>query len=297
MAYNSSYNPDALPAHAEPEQAAAMLSGYESQQAGGGRPGQYQQGAPSYGKPQPAPPRQPQQGGYGDGPGGYGSGEGGYGGGPGGGRGYGGGPGGPSRRYNQGMASPPPQNYGGGPPPAGFSQNRPPLDSRPPRTPGPPQGTDPALFPLFKSVDKDGTGQLTEKELRAALVNGDYTSFDPQTVRMMIRMFDTDRSGTIGFDEFCGLWGFLSAWRNLFDRFDEDGSGNISRNEYSNALIAFGYRLSPGFVDTLFMSYNKRGGSAISFDMFVQSCISLKRMTEVFKKYDDDRDGFITLSL
>ena len=33
------------------------------------------------------------------------------------------------------------------------------------------------------------------------------------------------------------------------------------------------------------------GQDAISFDLFVQSCISLKRMTEVFKKYDDDRDG------
>jgi len=38
------------------------------------------------------------------------------------------------------------------------------------------------------------------------------------------------------------------------------------------------------------------GQNAISFDLFVQSCISLKRMTEVFKKYDDDRDGYITLS-
>jgi len=38
------------------------------------------------------------------------------------------------------------------------------------------------------------------------------------------------------------------------------------------------------------------GQNAISFDLFVQSCISLKRMTEVFKRYDDDRDGFITLS-
>jgi hypothetical protein len=34
----------------------------------------------------------------------------------------------------------------------------------------------------------------------------------------------------------------------------------------------------------------------MSFDMFVQSCISLKRMTDVFKKYDTDRDGYITLS-
>jgi peflin len=51
-------------------------------------------------------------------------------------------------------------------------------------------------------VDKSGSGKLGEQELRAALVNGDWTSFDPHTVRMMIRMFDTDRDGTIGFDEF-----------------------------------------------------------------------------------------------
>jgi Ca2+-binding EF-hand superfamily protein len=110
-------------------------------------------------------------------------------------------------------------------------------------------------------------------------------------------MFDTDRSGTIGFEEFCGLWGFLAAWRSLFDRFDADKSGNISLDEYTNALVAFGYRLSPHFVDTLFRTYDKRGEGAISFDLFVQSCISLKRMTDVFKKYDDDRDGYITLSL
>ena len=51
-------------------------------------------------------------------------------------------------------------------------------------------------------MDKRGTGQLTEEELREALVNGDYTQFDLHTVKMMIRMFDADRSGTIGFDEF-----------------------------------------------------------------------------------------------
>ena len=32
-----------------------------------------------------------------------------------------------------------------------------------------------------------GTGQLSEQELGAALVNGDYSTFDPHTVRMMIR--------------------------------------------------------------------------------------------------------------
>lgn len=155
----------------------------------------------------------------------------------------------------------------------------------------------PSSFQNNADSSLSGTGHLTEKELRAALVNGDWSSFDPHTVKMMIRMFDSDRSGTIGFEEFCGLWGFLAAWRSLFDRFDADRSGNISLDEYTNALVAFGYRLSPPFVETLFKTFDKRRDGAISFDLFVQSCISLKRMTDVFKKYDDDRDGYITLSL
>jgi len=112
----------------------------------------------------------------------------------------------------------------------------------------------------------------------------------------MIRMFDSDRSGSIGFNEFCGLWSFLSSWRTLFDRFDVDKSGTISLDEFSNALEAFRYRLSPGFVELLFRTYDKRGVGSMSFDLFVQSCISLKRMTDVFKRYDEDRDGYITLS-
>jgi len=255
MAYRPQPNPDALPIHAEPEQAAQLLSGG--------------------GQAQRAPPQQQAPQGYARPP--------------------------MNQGYNQHnphgfQQSPPPQHTFSPPPQQGFGQPQRPGSSRPPPTPAPPQGVDPTLFPLFKAVDKDGSGQLSEKELRAALVNGDWTSFDPHTVRMMIRMFDTDRSGTIGFSEFCGLWGFLAAWRSLFDRFDADGSGNISYQEYSNALAAFGYRLSPQFVQLLFRSYDKRGQNAISFDLFVQSCISLKRMTEVFKKYDDDRDGYITLS-
>ncbi|KAI9835685.1 MAG: hypothetical protein M1819_001862 [Sarea resinae] len=140
-----------------------------------------------------------------------------------------------------GPSPPPPQNYVyGAPPPQRYTTTSPhAVDSRIPPSPQPwaNEGTQPSLFPLFKAVDKMGTGQLTEKELKTALVNGDYTSFDPHTVRMMIRMFDTDRSGTINYDEFCGLWGFLASWRSLFDRFDEDRSGNISYDEYSRALV------------------------------------------------------------
>ena len=88
----------------------------------------------------------------------------------------------------------------------------------------------------------------------------------------------------------------MAAWRALFDRFDEDHSGAISYDEYNKALVAFGYNLSTPFVTMLYRTYDRRGTNSMSFDIFVQSCISLKRMTDVFKRYDDDRDGYITLS-
>ncbi|KAF2013133.1 EF-hand [Aaosphaeria arxii CBS 175.79] len=286
MAYNKGFNPDRLPAHAEPEQAAAMLSQNNQQ------PRPLRNTHQDYNKPAPPVPSglRPNDG-YGRPPtGGYNDPR------------YDGRQ--PSPRYDQprhdphynSYGSPPPQNYGHGPPPQGY-HNRP-VAQRPPPTPAPPRDANDrdALWKLFGAVDKDGSGNLTEAELRTALVNGDWSPFDPHTVRMMIRMFDTDRSGSINFEEFCGLWGFLSAWRGLFDRFDKDRSGSISYDEFNEALVAFGYRLSSQFVALLYRTYDRRNENAISFDLFVQACISLKRMTDVFKKYDDDRDGYITLS-
>lgn len=125
---------------------------------------------------------------------------------------------------------------------------------------------------------------------------------------MMIRMFDRDGNGTINFDEFVSLWKYLAAWRELFDRFDEDRSGRISLQEFENALVAFGYRLTTKFVGVLFTAFESKtrqvngpparspGQNGMSFDLFVQACISLKRMTDVFKRYDEDRDGYITVS-
>jgi peflin len=95
---------------------------------------------------------------------------------------------------------------------------------------------------------------------------------------------------------YSALWHFLGEWRNLFDRFDEDGSGFISYDEYSKALIQFGYNLSPQFVSLLYRMYDRRGTDELSFDLFVQSCLTLKRLTDVFKRFDTDRDGFIMLS-
>ncbi|KAL2835090.1 hypothetical protein BDW59DRAFT_137090 [Aspergillus cavernicola] len=300
MAYNKAYNPDALPAHAEPEQAAQMIGAMQikpSNQQNHHRPQVSSSGgvSPRPVASSPHPHRHPA---------------------------------GPTRASldrplpnmppNQqrpgGLLhpSPPPQNYGFGPPPSQPMRNRPPPSSRPPQTPQPPPlavlNDDPQqLFPLFRAANSSNSGALTEQELGSALVNGDYTSFHPKTVKMMISMFDRNRSGSISFDEFVSLWRFLAAWRELFDRFDDDRSGRISLREFENALVAFGYRLSQPFVTVVFTIFETKGRvvsgpptapppTGMSFDLFVQACISLRRMTDVFKRYDDDRDGYITVS-
>ncbi|KAL1872595.1 hypothetical protein Plec18167_006713 [Paecilomyces lecythidis] len=297
MAYNSSYNPDALPAHAEPEQVAQMIGAMQSSHPHrprasshsappGHPPRRISPAIPSQG-PHPPPqaaqhhyPRKPSAGAA-------------------------------TGQYNYGIHSPPPQNYGFGPPPPRPAQNRPPPVSRPPHSPNPPLATpndDPKqLFPLFRAANVSHSGALTEAELGSALVNGDYTAFDPNTVKMMVRMFDKDGNGTIRFDEFVSLWRYLAAWREIFDRFDEDRSGRISLGEFEKALVAFGYRLSEAFIGVLFSTFESKGRRrngpgllpgkpGMSFDLFIQCCMSLRRMTEVFKRYDDDRDGYITVS-
>ncbi|KAG0154102.1 hypothetical protein PDIDSM_1482 [Penicillium digitatum] len=156
------------------------------------------------------------------------------------------------------------------------------------------------LFPLFRAANASHSAWQRARKR-------DYTSFHPGTVRLMIRMFDRDGNGTINFDEFVSLWRYLAAWRELFDRFDEDRSGRVSQPEFEKALVAFGYRLSGKFISVIFgvfegkakqMSHAPKDSRlpGMGFDLFVQACISLKRMTDVFKRYDDDRDGYITLS-
>ncbi|CAD6504004.1 BgTH12-05743 [Blumeria graminis f. sp. triticale] len=256
MAYNQSFNPDRLPAFAEPENASQRNTMVQNERS----------------RPPPLPPQDrrlssamPAQSGH---------------------------------RYTNsytGQESTSSRKYSLNQSPSdGY---RPASISRPPPSPAiAPSVDQKVLWPLFQAVDRDGSGQLSKDELGEALVNGDWSAFDPYTVELMIRLFDANRSGTIGFNEFCGLWTFLASWRALFDRFDVDKSGNINRKEFMDALVAFGYRLSSGFVQTLFDVHDKKREGAISFDIFVQSCISLKRMTDIFKKYDTDRDGFITMS-
>ncbi|KAK7029550.1 hypothetical protein VNI00_013381 [Paramarasmius palmivorus] len=216
----------------------------------------------------------PGAGGYGGG-GGYGGPQGGYGGG---GPGYGGGPGG----------------YGGPPQGGGFAPPRGP--------PGPPPGADPQLWSWFQAVDVDNSGHISVEELQRALINGDWTPFDLDTVKLLMSIFDVDRSGTIGFNEFAGLWKYIKDWQNVFRHFDRDRSGSIEGDELRQALTQFGYNLSPQLLSLVQKKYASSSGTrqganeGISFDRFVRACVVIKQISETFGNMDSDRDGWIQIN-
>ncbi|KAJ7771701.1 hypothetical protein B0H16DRAFT_1714917 [Mycena metata] len=172
----------------------------------------------------------------------------------------------------------------------------------------PPQQGDPQLYQFFSAVDQDRSGSISVTELQAALVNGNWTHFDLDTVKMLMGIFDQDRSGTIDFKEFAGLWKYISDWQNVFRHFDRDGSGSIEGQELAQAMKSFGYNLVAQSLDiggaeiryaayvpsTVSTGYGPPPG--ITFDRFVRACVVVKTLTESFQRVDTDRDGWVQLS-
>ncbi|PVV01287.1 hypothetical protein BB560_004298, partial [Smittium megazygosporum] len=142
----------------------------------------------------------------------------------------------------------------------------------------------------------DRSGVLEADELQRALINGDWSPFSIDTVRLMISMFDVDMSGTIDFNEFVGLWRYIEDWKKCFRTFDKDGSGTIDRSELFNALKAFGFNVSPRVVDSLVKKVDTLGRGDISFDKFIYSCVLVKTLSDNFRKLDTNNDGWIELN-
>ncbi|KAF8932720.1 hypothetical protein EDD21DRAFT_371412 [Dissophora ornata] len=158
----------------------------------------------------------------------------------------------------------------------------------------------PALNSLrdwFDAVDTDHSGGLSCEELQRALMNGDgWTPFNVETVRMMMNMFDRDGNGSISFNEFIGLWNYIEKWKACFQAYDLDGSGTIDANELHRALRGFGYNLSEPTVSLIMTKYDVRGRGDISFDNFVQSCVTVQTLTDAFRRIDVAGTGVVTMT-
>jgi hypothetical protein len=127
-----------------------------------------------------------------------------------------------------------------------------------------------------------------------ALRNTDYSFFNAETCRLLMSLFDTNRSGSIDFGEFSRLWDYVggvfvclcvcvcvpvslclcvsaslrpcvcsscavTAWKRCFDRFDSDRSGSIDRGELLQAFRANRYELPIEVIDAFIRKFGASG--------------------------------------
>ncbi|EGW32870.1 uncharacterized protein SPAPADRAFT_136602 [Spathaspora passalidarum NRRL Y-27907] len=167
------------------------------------------------------------------------------------------------------------------------------------------------LRSVFEKVDTNRSGRITQTELSYALLNFDRTKFQDSTLRLMMNLFGGVKgeytNTSLTFDQFVSLWKYLSAYKKLFVQADADQSGDISFGEFQKILEQIGYKLDIDLVLHLFSRYctntgRSSGGSGegrgigrLKFDSFIELLVYLRKLTDVFKKYDKDLSGTATI--
>ncbi|KAM4697473.1 grancalcin [Rhinophrynus dorsalis] len=138
-------------------------------------------------------------------------------------------------------------------------------------------------------------GEIDAEELQRCLtqagIHGTYTPFSLETCRIMISMLDMDHTGKMGFNEFKELWGALNAWKQNFCTFDQDRSGTVEPHEFSQAIMAMGYRVNHQTLNTIVKRYSKNG--RIYFDDYVACCVKLRALSDVFRRRDSMQQGYV----
>lgn len=140
------------------------------------------------------------------------------------------------------------------------------------------------------------SGKINAQELQAALVNGQGKNFSSEACRLMISMFDTDKSGTIDVNEFQQLYNYINQWIAVFRTYDRDQSGHIEEAELSQALQQMGFRFSPQFVNFLVSKADVENRTKVSVDHFIVLCIQIQKFTEAFRARDAEKTGMITIA-
>eukprot|EP00931_Biecheleriopsis_adriatica_P034627 TRINITY_DN19981_c0_g1_i2.p1 TRINITY_DN19981_c0_g1~~TRINITY_DN19981_c0_g1_i2.p1 ORF type:complete len:156 (+),score=41.38 TRINITY_DN19981_c0_g1_i2:162-629(+) len=95
----------------------------------------------------------------------------------------------------------------------------------------------------FQKADADGTGDVSREELTSAIRD----KFAGVDVDSLLKVFDTDQDGKISYMEFAQMTKVFS----VFNKFDVDGNGLISRKELGNVLMRIDTRFNEKQLDSL----------------------------------------------
>ena len=150
----------------------------------------------------------------------------------------------------------------------------------------------------FAAVDRDGSGEVSAQEL--SQMSFGPSKFSLPTAQMLIRVFDADNSGQIGFFEYCVLHKFIINMQTAFYAHDKDRSNKLDLNETAAALAQAGFNFSLPTTEMLFnrfarVTYGAQKG--LEYESFIQLSAYLGTVRSVFDSQDTDRDGWIRINM
>jgi len=125
---------------------------------------------------------------------------------------------------------------------------------------------------------------------------GNLQGFTLETAKKLVKVFDTDGSGNIGFYEYASLHRFVTSLQQAFAAFDRDKSGTLEFHEAQQALAQGGFYVSPNTTQKVFKRFAS-SPQGIKFEDFVQMCAFLGQVRSLFQAADYQRAGYITVTL
>ncbi|KAL0227332.1 hypothetical protein P9112_014656 [Eukaryota sp. TZLM1-RC] len=178
------------------------------------------------------------------------------------------------------------------PPPAYYTPHHNYTSVQPP--PAYPTGPEVILKQKFDAIDTDRSGALGVSELMQAF-NTNGRTISPRVARLLIRGFAA--AGEVTFAEYVHLDAFVTRMRNAFVAADAGKTGSISRSEMRLALNELGFDfVSNTTAGNLVRVFDLDNSDHVTYERFCEMAALLNVLYMLFRKYDRNADGKISLS-
>jgi len=161
-----------------------------------------------------------------------------------------------------------------------------------------------AIKQQFDEMDEDGTGEVSFEKVFELFRRFGGMRMTHQEMEEVVWAIDTDKSGTISFQEFLflveskgGIRSFsvesqfseskLKEFRLAFDRFDSDKSGEIDAEELGKVLTGVGVRLSQREIQEIMDEHDKNQSGTLDWCEFLDIMGSFTNLSD-----DENTDIF-----
>jgi len=124
--------------------------------------------------------------------------------------------------------------------------------------------------------------------------NGKQLGFDAAS--KLVKVFDTDRNGSIDFYEYAAMHQFINRIRNAFLMADTDRSGRLEAREIHTAMTQAGFQyLTMSTISELLHKYD-RSRLGLLWEEFLMMAAHIAHCRSIFEWNDKDKDGWITIN-